>query len=85
MTHKTQQDMLDVYTRTLSTMTAVLDELRDEPDPDGTLADLAKRIEGERKWVRSSLALGEEPRRPAGWPRRTPVRREVNARSNRGR
>lgn len=80
MTHKTQQDMLDVYTRTLSTMTAVLDELRDEPDPDGTLADLAKRIEGERKWVRSSLALGEEPR-----PRRTPVRREVNARSNRGR
>ena len=68
----TQQEQLNVYTRTLSTMTEVLEVLRDEPDPDGALTDLAFRIEAEREWVRASMALGEEPRRPLGWLRRLP-------------
>jgi len=66
----TQQEQLDLYTRALSTMTEVLEVLRDEPDPDGALTDLAYRIEAEREWVRASMALGEEPRRPLGWLRR---------------
>jgi len=68
----TQQKQLDVYTRALSTMTEVLEALRDEPDPDGALTDLAYRIEAEREWVRASMALGAEPRRPLGWLRRLP-------------
>ena len=50
------QETRDLYARTLSTMTYGLDVLRDEPDPDGTLADLAQRIEAEREWVRSLMA-----------------------------
>ena len=73
MTRRTKQDTLGVYTRTLSTMTAVLHELRDAPDPDGALADLATRIERERHWVQSLLAGGEEPSRPPAWLRRTPL------------
>jgi hypothetical protein len=61
MTRRTKQETLDLYTRTLSTMTAVIDDLRDEPDPDGALTELANRIETERQWVRTLLALGEEP------------------------
>lgn len=72
MTHMTQQEQVDLYTRALSTMTEVLEMLRDEPDPDGALTDLAYRIEAEREWVRASMALGEEPRRPMTWLRRLP-------------
>ena len=68
----TQQEQLDLYTRALSTMTEVLEMLRDEPDPDGALTDLAYRIEAEREWVRATMALGEAPRRPLGWLRRVP-------------
>jgi len=64
-----QQGTLDLYTRALSTMTFALDALSDEPDPDGTLTNLADRIEGEREWVRSMMRLGEEPSRPPGWLR----------------
>lgn len=62
----------ETYTRTISTMSEVLDALRDEPDPDGTLTALADRIGVEREWVRVLLNLGEEPRRPPVWlgPRR---------------
>jgi hypothetical protein len=62
----------ETYTHTISTMSEVLDALRDEPDPDGTLAVLADRIAVEREWVRVLMYLGEEPRRPPGWlgPRR---------------
>jgi hypothetical protein len=72
MISTTQQEQLDLYTRALNTMTEVLEVLRDEPDPDGALTDLAYRIEAEREWVRASMALGEEPRRPLGWLRRVP-------------
>jgi hypothetical protein len=65
-----EQETLDLYTHILSTMTFARDALRDEPDPDGTLANLALRIEGERDWVRLMMRLGEEPgRRPPGWLR----------------
>ena len=62
----------ETYTRTISTMSEVLDALRDEPDPEGTLTVLADRIAVEREWVRVLMCLGEEPRRPPGWlgPRR---------------
>jgi hypothetical protein len=60
----------ETYTRTISTMSEVLDEVRDEPDPDGSLTVLADRIAVEREWVRALMALGEEPRRPPGWLRR---------------
>jgi hypothetical protein len=60
---------LETYTRTISTMSEVLDVLRDEPDPDGAFTLLADRIAVEREWVRALMALGEEPRRPPGWPR----------------
>lgn len=71
------QETGDLYARTLSTMTYGLDVLRDEPDPDGALADLAQRIEAEREWVRSLMGLGAEPGRPPDWlggtrPRRRP-------------
>lgn len=65
-----QPAALETYTRTICTMTEILDELRDEPDPDGALTLLADRIAVEREWVRALMALGEEPRRPPGWLRR---------------
>jgi hypothetical protein len=48
-------------------MTAIIDALRDEPDPDGSMTVLVDRITAEREWVRALMALGEEPRRPPGW------------------
>jgi hypothetical protein len=57
----------ETYTRTISTMSAVLHSLRDEPDSDGALTVLADRIAVEREWVRVLMALGEAPRRPPGW------------------
>jgi len=68
------QETRDLYARTLSRMTRSLDVLRDEPDPDGALADLAHRIEAEREWVRSLMVLGAEPSRPPDWLRRAPAR-----------
>ncbi|HJU37755.1 MAG TPA: hypothetical protein VJ716_10110 [Gaiellaceae bacterium] len=65
-----QLEALETYTRTISTMSEVLDTLRDEPDPDGSMTVLADRIAVEREWVRALMALGEEPRRPPGWLRR---------------
>jgi hypothetical protein len=66
-------DTLKTYTRTISTMSRVLETVRDRPDPDGAMAILADRIAVERDWVRALMALGEEPRRPPGWLR--PVER----------
>ena len=57
----------ETYTRTIRTMSEILDVLRDEPDPDGALSGLADRIAVEREWARVLLALGEEPRRPPRW------------------
>ena len=74
MTRDRQQAASELYTRALSTMTQVLDVLRDEPDPDGVLSELAHRVEGEREWVRAMMVLGEAPRRPPGWLRRAPAR-----------
>jgi hypothetical protein len=65
-----QPEALETYTRTISTMSEVLDALRDQPDLDGSVTALAERIAVEREWVRALLALGEEPRRPPGWLRR---------------
>jgi hypothetical protein len=65
-----QPEALETYTRTISTMSEVLDALRDQPDLDGSVTALADRIAVEREWVRALLALGEEPRRPPGWLRR---------------
>jgi hypothetical protein len=65
-----QPEALEAFTRTISTMNEVLDELRDEPDPNGSITLLADHIAVEREWVRALLALGEEPRRPPGWLRR---------------
>ena len=64
-----QSEALETYTRTLSTMGEVLEVLRDEPDPDGSITHLADRIAVEREWVRALMYLGEEPRRPPGWLR----------------
>ena len=50
-------------------MDKVLETLRDESDPDGSVTLLADRIEIEREWVRVLMALGVEPRRPPGWLR----------------
>jgi hypothetical protein len=58
---------LETYTRTMSTMSDVLDVLRDEPDPDSSFTVLADRIAVDREWVRALMALGEEPRRPPNW------------------
>jgi hypothetical protein len=68
-----QPAALETYTRTISTMSEVLEVLRDEPDPDGSMTLLADRIAVERQWVRALMALGEEPRRPPGWLRRAEV------------
>jgi hypothetical protein len=68
-----QPAALETYTRTISTMSEVLEVLRDEPDPDGSMTLLADRIAVEREWVRALLALGEAPRRPPGWLRRVEV------------
>ena len=57
----------ETYTRTIRTMSEVLDVVRDEPHPDGALTVLADRIAAEREWVRVLVALGEEPRRPPRW------------------
>ena len=65
-----QPEALETYTRTISTMSEVLDALRDQPDLDGSVTALADRIAVDREWVRALLALGEEPRRPPGWLRR---------------
>ena len=62
-----QLDALETYTRTISNMSEVLDVLRDEPDPDGSMTLLADRIAAEREWVRALMALGEMPRRPPAW------------------
>ena len=67
MTSVMQQEALQLYTQTLTTMTEVLETLRDEPDTDETLTDLANRIERDREWVRFLMALGEVPTRPPGW------------------
>jgi hypothetical protein len=72
MTRMTQQQALELYTRTLATMTEVLAVLRDEPDPHRVLGPLANRIEAEREWVRFLMALGEEPTRPPDWLRGVP-------------
>ena len=63
----------ETYTRTISTMSEVIETLLDEPDPDGTLTILADRISVEREWVRALMALGVEPRRPPAWLRRVPL------------
>jgi hypothetical protein len=63
-------EALETYTRTISTMSEVLDTLRDEPDPTGALTILADRIAVEREWVRALMTLGAEPHRPPGWLRR---------------
>jgi hypothetical protein len=68
-----QPAALETYTRTISTMSEVVELLRDEPDPDGTLTALSDRIAAEREWVRALIALGEEPLRPPGWLRRVEV------------
>jgi hypothetical protein len=65
-----QPSALETYTRTISTMSAIIEELRDTPDPDGSITLLTDRIAVEREWVRALMALGEEPRRPPGWLRR---------------
>jgi hypothetical protein len=62
-----QPEALETYTRTISTMSEVLDALLDQPDLDGSVTALADRIVVEREWVRALLALDEEPRRPPGW------------------
>jgi hypothetical protein len=59
----------ETYTRTISTMSEVLEALRDEPDPDGSLSELADRIAVEQDWVRLLMALGAGPRRPPSWLR----------------
>jgi hypothetical protein len=88
MTRMTQQETVDRYTGALSTMTAVLDELRDLPDTDGSITALARRIEAERDWVRALMSLGAAPTRPPGWLRRIPSRTaalsSLSARGRRG-
>jgi len=74
-----QPEALETYTRTISTMSEVLDGLRDEPDPEGSIAVLADRIAVDREWVRTLLALGEAPRRPPGWLRRVEVETGAHA------
>lgn len=63
----TQPEALETYTRTLRTMSEVIEVVRDEPDPSGALGLLADRIQIERGWVRAVMAAGREPRRPPNW------------------
>lgn len=42
----------ETYTRTIHTMSEILDSLRHEPDPDGALTVLADQIAVEQEWVR---------------------------------
>lgn len=65
-----QTESLQTYTRTVSTMSQAIDDLREEPDPDGNMAELAERIEVERDWVRMLMDLGEGPLRPPSWVNR---------------
>jgi hypothetical protein len=65
-----QPEALETYTRTISTMSEVIENLLDLPDPDGNVTLLTDRITVEREWVRALMALGEEPRRPPTWLRR---------------
>lgn len=60
----------EVFADALSTMGYAIDALREEPDPDGALTELASRIEVDRRWVRSLMAQGERPSRPPLWLRR---------------
>jgi hypothetical protein len=62
-----QSEALETYSRTLRTMSQVSEALRDQPDPGGTLRLLADRIDIERRWVRTLIAAGKEPRRPPEW------------------
>jgi hypothetical protein len=64
-------EALETYTRTIRTMSEVIENLRDKPDPDGSMTRLLDRITVEREWVRALMALGENPRRPPTWLRRT--------------
>jgi len=73
MSRIVQPQALETYTRALVTMRAVAEALRDLPDPDGAIGDLAERIDAERKWVLAAIALGSEPARPPGWLRRPHV------------
>ena len=66
-------DPTDVYSRALRTMQLVAEELRDVPDPNGSLALLIERIEGERAWIMAEMVLGHPPRRPPSWVRRQPA------------
>ena len=72
MGRTTQQETLALYTRTLKTMSDILEVLREERDLDGTVANLATRIGAEREWVRFLMALGETPTRPPDWLRGVP-------------
>jgi hypothetical protein len=69
MVERTRLPLMDVYTRALSTMAKVVSALQDEPDPDGTLADMADRLEAKRAWVLAMMSLGAEPSRPPDWVR----------------
>ena len=66
-------DPMETYSRALQTMQFVTDALSDEPDPNGRLALLIERIEGERAWVIAEMVLGRAPRRPPPWVRRDPA------------
>lgn len=62
-----QPETLETYNRTLRTMSEVIEAVRKEPDPSGTLNLLADRIQIERGWVRANMAAGQKPRRPTDW------------------
>ena len=63
----------ETYTRTIRTMSEILDMLLAQPDPDGTLRRLADQIAVEREWVRMLCDLGAEPQRPPSWIGRKPA------------
>ena len=69
-----QPAALETYTRTISTMSTIIEELRDTPDPDGSITLLTDRIAVDREWARASwLSTKSRAGRPAG------SRREGNA------
>jgi hypothetical protein len=49
-------EALETYTRTIRTMSEVIENLRDKPDPDGSMTRLLDRITVEREWVRALMA-----------------------------